>query len=265
MSIGHELDNIRQAGHANKDDNTAKKTENKDDFVLEKTIFNNVFQKDIRRIFIYKKIERLAKAIHLISPAFDGSVSFKNRMDAIAIGLVDAGVLPTASARQLLSRDLLALSSLLSMARTGGMLSPMNADLIIGEAHSLLREIASYEEPRVSVDSALTLSDIARNVSKREAMRAVKDRSLSIRHEASTTASQEGIKDIKDTGFKDRREYILSVIRDKKSASIKDISTLIRDVSEKTIQRELASLVTAGVVSKHGERRWSTYSLVQGS
>ena len=28
---------------------------NNEDFVLEKSIFNNVFEKDIRKVFIYKK------------------------------------------------------------------------------------------------------------------------------------------------------------------------------------------------------------------
>src|SRR3990167_10275321 len=92
-----------------------------EDFVLEKSIFNNIFEKDIRRIFIYKKAERLAKAIHLITPAFAESVSLRNRIDAIAIGLVDAAILPSGTARTALSRELLALSSVLSIARTGGL------------------------------------------------------------------------------------------------------------------------------------------------
>jgi hypothetical protein len=51
------------------------------DFVLDKVIFSNVFDKDIRRIYIYRKSERLAKAIQLITPAFANSPSLKNRLD----------------------------------------------------------------------------------------------------------------------------------------------------------------------------------------
>jgi len=134
-----------------------------EDFVLEKSIFNNIFEKDIRRIFIYKKAERLAKAIHLITPAFAESVSLRNRIDAIAIGLVDAAILPSGTARTALSRELLALSSVLSIARTGGLLSSMNAELIAREAHILLQEVAAYEEPRLFLDDAPTLSNIAKN------------------------------------------------------------------------------------------------------
>ena len=70
------------------------------------------------------------------------------------------------------------------------------------------------------------------------------------------------IKDnVSDIHIKDRRDTILSVIKNKGKASIKDISTLIRGVSEKTIQRELLALISLGVVTRQGERRWSTYSL----
>ena len=225
-----------------------------EDFVLEKSIFNNVFEKDIRRVFIYKKAERLAKAIHLIAPAFAESVSLRNRIDAIAIGLVDAAILPSGAARLNLSRELLALSSVLSIARTGGLLSSMNADLISREAHILLQEVAEYEEPRLFLDEAPTLSTIAKNVISQ---RALKNSSPRERGQISKK-TQEPYKG----HLKDRREAVLSVIRDKDRASIKDISTIIRGVSEKTIQRELLALISLGMVSKQGDRRWSTYSII---
>ncbi|MEK7126269.1 MAG: hypothetical protein AAB517_03015 [Patescibacteria group bacterium] len=241
QNIGHSIE-TRQIQTKGKDTHS-------EDFVLEKNIFNNVFEKDIRRVFIYKKAERLAKAIHLITPAFAESVSLRNRIDAIAIGLVDAAILPSGAARTALSRELLALSSVLSIARTGGMLSSMNAELIAREAHILLQEVAAYEEPRLFLDDVPTLSGIARKVPQQS--KTVQKTTVDKGH-------------IKDTDvIKDRRDAIMSVIKDKKRASIKDISTLIRGVSEKTIQRELTALIKEGVVSKEGERRWSTYSLAQ--
>jgi hypothetical protein len=36
---------------------------------------------------------------------------------------------------------------------------------------------------------------------------------------------------------------------------------MIRDVSEKTIQRELQALIDSGEVVKRGERRWTQYAL----
>jgi len=43
--------------------------------------------------------------------------------------------------------------------------------------------------------------------------------------------------------------------------SVKDFTRVIKDCSEKTIQRELLDLVEKGIVKKEGERRWSRYSL----
>ncbi|MEK7114138.1 MAG: hypothetical protein AAB850_01145 [Patescibacteria group bacterium] len=222
------------------------------DFVLEKSIFNNIFEKDIRRVFIYKKAERLAKAIHLITPAFAESASLRSRIDAIAIGLVDAALAPLVASRTALSRELLALSSMLSIARTGGLLSSMNTNLITREAHMLLQEVATYEEPRLFLDDAPTLSKISK----------LQSSSQKEPKQISKGPRQVNKGHIKDTNVvKDRQDAIVSVIRNKKKANIKDISTLIRGVSEKTIQRELLALIMAGIVLKQGERRWTTYSL----
>lgn len=60
----------------------------------------------------------------------------------------------------------------------------------------------------------------------------------------------------------DRRNQILGIIRDKGNITIKDISTIIKDCSEKTIQRELVALLASGKIKKTGERRWSRYHAV---
>jgi hypothetical protein len=59
----------------------------------------------------------------------------------------------------------------------------------------------------------------------------------------------------------DRAERIKTVLEAKPQATIKDIAEIITDVSEKTIQRELNSLIEKGQVRREGERRWSKYSV----
>ena len=59
----------------------------------------------------------------------------------------------------------------------------------------------------------------------------------------------------------DRGARIKTVLEAKPAATIKDISEVITDVSEKTIQRELNSLIEKGQVVREGERRWSKYSI----
>ncbi len=59
-----------------------------------------------------------------------------------------------------------------------------------------------------------------------------------------------------------RQETILSFINNRKSAGIKDIVSLFPDVSEKTVQRELNSLINDGKITKRGSKRWSIYMAV---
>ncbi len=254
-----------------------------DNFVLDKGIFSNIFEKDIRRVYIYKKAERLAKAIHLVSPAFRTAPALRDRMDSIAVGLVDAAILPPTAARDSMSRELLALSSVLSIARTGGLLSPMNAELIAHEAQVLLQEVATYEEPRLFLDDAPSLAALAKEAGaerllgtshaassngaghvartlRPSAQKRTPHQAAAHKGQSSTESKGHMKSPIKDKSL-ERRDAIRSILSSKGPSYIKDISTLIRDVSEKTIQRELQAMIEGGEITKQGERRWTVYAL----
>jgi hypothetical protein len=63
-----------------------------------------------------------------------------------------------------------------------------------------------------------------------------------------------------------RMKKILSLIKEvdlsKSGVSIKDISRAFTDCGEKTIQRELNSLVAKGLLKKLGAKRWSRYQTI---
>lgn len=67
---------------------------------------------------------------------------------------------------------------------------------------------------------------------------------------------------IESKGQSDRMSLILELVRKRKSLSIKEIASVIKDCSEKTIQRELNSLIEQGLIRREGERRWSVYIAV---
>lgn len=79
------------------------------------------------------------------------------------------------------------------------------------------------------------------------------------------------IKDIKKTGVRstpqatagvsrtNRRDIILQLVKDRKEITVKDAAREIQEFSEKTLQRELVSLVDEGVLERVGSRRWSKY------
>ena len=242
-------------------------------FVLDKSIFSNVFERDIRRVYIYKKAERLAKALQLVAPAFRESPALASRIDTLSVQLIDAAVKPIEQGRHQLSEELLSLTSILALARSGGRLSAMNADLITREAHQLLDEVASYEEPQLSLPDSPSLAHLARDLSRedRVQMHATPAAAVPVRTSTPRTNAPklETVSKGQDKGQApkvaekkgSRREAILAILRTKESVYIKDVSTVLRDVSEKTVQRELQSMVEEGVVTKSGERRWTTYAL----
>ncbi len=59
-----------------------------------------------------------------------------------------------------------------------------------------------------------------------------------------------------------RRDSIVKILSKGQKLTIKDISKVITDCSEKTIQRELQSMMKDNLLMKEGERRWSRYSLI---
>jgi len=60
----------------------------------------------------------------------------------------------------------------------------------------------------------------------------------------------------------ERRNSILLALKDKDFVTVKDIASIVKNCSEKTLQRELTQLVKDKVLKKTGEKRWSRYSLV---
>ena len=59
-----------------------------------------------------------------------------------------------------------------------------------------------------------------------------------------------------------RKNTILEFIKGHNNVSIKDIVPNIVGCSEKTVQRELISLINENKIKKIGERRWSKYSII---
>lgn len=229
--------------------------------VLDKSIFSNVFGKDIRRVYLYKKAERIAQAIHLLAPAYAGRRALGERLDRASLALIDASILPVQESKQTISEVLLTLSSLLAVSESARLLSPMNVSILVREVEDLLTEISSYEEPRVALAEDHSLARVFHEYESAQAS-SVPHTMRTKRVAAAPRAAQKGTARTRENaGVSQRQQDITRLIKDKREVYIKDISSVMRDVSEKTIQRELAELVHAGVLEKTGERRWTRYRL----
>ncbi|MEX0917892.1 MAG: hypothetical protein WDZ93_01945 [Candidatus Paceibacterota bacterium] len=142
---------------------------------------------------------------------------------------------------------LIALESKLRVAHTAGAVSSDLLHVLSAEVDSVLRGMNKYmhqsDAPDVLDETATALQF---NAPKR------RERPVAPRQRSEPR---------EETDTLDRRERIKTVLQAKGTASIKDISDIITDCSEKTIQRELNAMIEDKVVQRQGERRWSVYTL----
>lgn len=156
-----------------------------------------------------------------------------------------------------LTLNLIALEGALSIAHASGIVSSELLNLIVGEIDSVHRTIRNHF---TKTDTPITfgLPPVSSPGTARSA-RPSKERARERRVPSNDLSS--GAAGVYQS-VPDRRERILTVLEATGEASIKDISSVITDCSEKTIQRELNSLIEEAKIKREGERRWSRYSIV---
>lgn len=219
----------------------------------------------IQRIF--KRTERACSAVFYITNKIehkekDTKDTYATEIKDILYTILDTAssvlVLDTPQARSkltALSASLMHLSALMELGKASQRIEESHALLMGHEITSLLSEIAEFrvrevkELPRIK----------SKLVRERTLISVPTDSSLS----RGAAGDGEGAAS-KTTPVltENRKDRIKDILRDKGQSGIKDISDIIKDVSEKSIQRDLNDLIESGDVVRLGERRWSTYKLL---
>lgn len=200
--------------------------------------------------FLILKTEKLASALYLVTGFVQEGDPLRQKLRNAALDLVSASV----ASRRRQGGELvetyntlcLEIESLLSMARRSGIISDMNCSVLCEEYSSLASFVKDHCD-RICM-SDLYISD-----------------NTKVPDSKKTTTHRTHIKDKTKASYKrhnDRREKILNLFSTKDKISVKDAASVVEGVSEKTIQRELLSMVDEGVLLKEGERRWSAYKKV---
>ncbi len=191
------------------------------------------------------KGQKIIAALFLVTEHLPENDPLRIKMRTIAVSLLDAST-------DTLYASSLVLSSLLEAAHLAKLISENNTRIIVNE----LRYFSDPHNHRDSSISALFPQTDADAYKGQLFIKKTNDMSF-IQHKA-THYVPDKINSNNDNKNK-RQEKILSYIKERKSANIKDVSLLFPEVSEKTIQRELGSLVASGKISKRGNKRWSIY------
>jgi hypothetical protein len=207
------------------------------------------------------KYQKLASAIYLITSFFTDQEPLKWRLRSLSADLVSEGMKDKGA----VSREII---SFFGVAKAAGIVSQPNHDILAQELGKL---IAEAEQPLALLfkNEAKTETPLPPALPVRQAQSTPEQAP-----EPDPEPSREllpQMESIKDTSLKEygavsvkknsRQSVIIGLLKRKKEIMIKDVSPLISGCSEKTIQRELSEMVTAGVLKRIGEKRWTRYSL----
>lgn len=240
--------------------------------------------------FANKKTEKLVTALYLVSDCMDTDDALKGKIRLLSVELLSdiykLSTLSLVEKQTYLSISLTHIYELLSfinIANTIGFISEMNASILKREFSVLISDLK--EKQNNDKHFTFTLDDKMFDLAElseekvedknhnytnhsilRDNMSFIKN--SSIQNNLPVKKVNSSVTSLSDR--QDRTSKILSLIKDNKNinlaeggVSIKDISLGITDCSEKTIQRELNTLISKGQIKKTGSKRWSRYSVIE--
>ncbi len=214
--------------------------------------------------YIFKKTEKIVGVVFYILNNVDSDLKTQTHVGNIAgkAHLVHEHSLRTlevkrAGGKEVLeqfAQSLIALESTFRVAGATTLISSEVLRTVVTEIDTVLRGLRTYIGEEQRLDESFQ-SDQSFRVAP------VSPRRTVARSRLAEGKSEAGSEAPKVPPSVDRRERIKTIIEAKGEATIKDISEIVGDVSEKTIQRELQSMIEDNIVKRQGERRWSKYSL----
>ncbi len=231
---------------------------NTKDNILNDSSFQKLLHNDNYYQHIFKKTEKIVSVVFYIINNIDFDKKSETQISNLAskAHLTHEHALRTLEARQSSAKEILeqfaqALIGLDSTLRVASAMSLISSDVltvVVNEIDAVLRGINSY----IGTDSFSFAGSTDATVTP------AKSKPAAVTSSASTGPKTDSV--AKSTAA-DRRQRIITILEAKGEATIKDISEIITDCSEKTIQRELNTLIEDNQVKRQGERRWSRYSL----
>lgn len=253
---------------------------------IEDRIFQHVFNGNSLSFYITSKIHRILNAVFLITDKIKTSEPLRNfiRHKVSSSELMGIIIKDKATAK-LAVESLVVLKRALETAHSVGLISTMNFDIVSNECDDVISIIfdADFDgltdnfnispkyffvekktNPRGESLQLKTI-DTNKNVIDQDKYSKGHNKGQNVldNNKVGNREIRNQDNDKKVHSSSDSRESrILSILENRGEVTIKDISILITEFSEKTIQRELNNLVQKGVIKRTGERRWSRYSLV---
>ncbi len=242
-----------------------------------------IFAGDSYGLFVFKKVEKIVTAIYMLTALMSDNEPMRNRLREISNFMMMSSlelserIWGEDAFQKNLTTQLFEATSLFDVAHFAKMISPMNYTIIHTELKKLMEFLISSASNSTSAKIAIDPNMFDGNYDFTPERNFP---SMYQGQQSELSSQYKGQKDIKDMtnnnvlnkkpdvkiekNIKDkdnRQSIILEMLKSGVRLSIKDFAQNIKDVSEKTIQRELINMLEKGLLKKEGERRWSKYFL----
>ena len=244
--------------------------------------------KDNKITISYTKFRKLVTALFMVTDMIENEEPLRKKLRTLGVEIIsDINSIPIQAGRKITE-----VMSFLDIALAINLVSEMNYNILTKEFFKLSESIKEYGRVR-----SVWLEEFLPNTSEEESQTTkghlnytktfIKDNPLSRTSQTRTRIGvQKGstlmnaLKGVKvpqtnqdyNTLKKSRREEIVRILETSEvGLTIKDIKTKAQGLpgkfvslvscGEKTLQRELVSMMKDGVLEKVGEKRWSRYSV----
>jgi hypothetical protein len=247
--------------------------------------------------FIYEKVQKLSTAVYMVTSYIQEGEPVRATLRVLALSSV--GHANSLSMRQTenhfvdIQKDISHIMSLIQLTRTLEIVSDMNAKILLNEYQKLQElvtfhkdkkhkgqidlgasgyekyyEVKTEETKKLQASPLLVRVESESEIKKVESIaperkvytsstpaKIVEKYDIQKPTKAAPLIRQEENKERKNT----RQNTILKLLSTDTAQNIKDITAKLNGCSEKTVQRELNTLVSLGKIKRLGEKRWSTY------
>ena len=242
---------------------------------------------------VLKKAEKLTTALYLVTDSMPESEPIKGKLRERALDMLSLMYFSPEDGFRDRSeryfRTMVALDeivTLIGIASAVKMLSGMNATVLLHEYAQLKGNILSLDEVKTKIGPTIAITEEFFRITEEikpqslfqekitpqisilgdihKGQNSIKDKNEKkqtpkITQQVKFISPQTVIKQKDNKGS--RRDTILSLAKKKDFITVRDVTEVISGCSEKTIQRELSTLVDLNILKKEGEKRWSKYSL----
>ena len=242
---------------------------------LDEMSLNAVFLNNHKSQYIFKKTKKIATASYLLTEHIKDAEPLKWAIRKNASDILCVELSFIESTRTKLFPIILNLKSFFETAFVSRLVSQSNSQIMISQLDIMLEEIndlgMSESVEQLVTNSFFAVEKLALPARESPAESTLKDKVFTPKSEGvlykghssgkgQQVYKRQNVLEIDDLDKRQRRENILAIIKQNKEVMIKDISAKIKNCSEKTIQRELNSMLSLRLIKKTGERRWSRYS-----